>query len=49
MKFSVSPIFGFQLGVDYIQDVIGDDDISYDLLRISIGVFFVHIVLNVNA
>jgi len=49
MNISISPVLGFQLGADYIQDVVGDDGISYDLLRVSLGVIFIHIVLNVDA
>jgi len=49
MNLSISPVLGFQLGIDYVQDVVGEDGISYDLLRVSLGIVFVHIVLNVDA
>jgi hypothetical protein len=49
MNVTITPIFGFQLGIDYIQDVESEDGFICDLLRISLGVIFIHIVLNVDA
>jgi len=49
MNITITPILGFQLGIDYIQDVESEDGFICDLLRISLGVIFIHIVLNVDA
>jgi hypothetical protein len=45
-------IKGFLLGIDYIEDVEHNDfengHIMFDLLRISLGIVFIHIPLNVR-
>lgn len=45
-------IKGFQLGMDYLEDIHYSDfdngDVVFDLLRISLGVVFIHIQLNVR-
>jgi len=46
MQLSFEPIIGFQLGVDYVQDIeTPDENITVDLLRISLGILFVHIAI----
>jgi len=49
MNVSISPIMGFMVGVDYIEDVEAEDGSVYNLLRISLGIFFVHIILGSSA
>jgi len=49
MNVSISPIFGFQLGIDYVQDVEGGDGNTYDLVRLSLGIVFVHIIVGNDA
>lgn len=49
MNIDISPVFGFQLGIDYIQGVESDEGVVCDLLRIALGIVFIHIVVNVNA
>ena len=52
MNVQVEIIKGFLLGVDYLEDVEHTDfengTILFDLLRISLGVVFIHIPLNVR-
>lgn len=52
MNMQVEFIRGFVLGIDYLEDVPHSDfengDISFDLLRISLGIIFIHIPLNVR-
>jgi hypothetical protein len=49
MNIAISPIFGFQLGIDYIQDVESEEGFICDLVRVSLGIIFIHIVVNVDA
>lgn len=49
MNIDISPVFGFQLGIDYIQGVESEEGVVCDLLRIALGIVFIHIVVNVNA
>lgn len=52
MNIQFEFIRGFQLGVDYLEDVhnftLEEGDVYFDLLRISLGFIFVHIPLNVR-
>lgn len=52
MNVQVEFIKGFLLGVDYLEDVEHTDfdngTIFFDLLRISLGIVFIHIPLNVR-
>ena len=45
-------IKGFLLGIDYLEGVPHSDfengDIVFDLLRVSLGIVFIHIPLNVR-
>ena len=45
-------IRGFLLGVDYLEGVEHNDfengNITFDLLRISLGIVFIHIPINVR-
>lgn len=49
MNITIEPIIGFQLGIDYIDGVIADDGVAYNLLRISAGFLFIHIILGESA
>ena len=51
MKIQFELIKGFLLGVDYLEDVEHNDfngHVTFDLLRISLGIIFIHIPLNVR-
>jgi hypothetical protein len=52
MNIQIEFIKGFLLGIDYLEDIHHSDfdngDIIFDLLRISLGIFFIHIPLNVR-
>ena len=52
MNVQLEFIKGFLLGIDYLEDVRYSDfengDITFDLLRISLGFLFIHIPLNVR-
>tara|TARA_B100001939_G_C16741944_1_gene530120 strand:+ start:82 stop:297 length:216 start_codon:yes stop_codon:yes gene_type:complete len=45
-------IRGFLLGVDYLEGVEHNDfengNVTFDLLRISLGIVFIHIPINVR-
>jgi len=46
MNIQFEVIKGFQLGIDYVEDIpIPEYDSKADLLRISLGFFFMHIFL----
>jgi hypothetical protein len=49
MNVQFELIKGFLLGIDYLEDIEQEDVhgvITFDLLRISLGIFFIHIMLN---
>ena len=52
MNVQFELIKGFLLGVDYLEDVEHSDfdngDIMFDLIRISLGIVFIHIPINVR-
>jgi len=52
MNIQIELIKGFLLGVDYLEDIRHSDfengDIVFDLFRISLGIVFIHIPLNVR-
>jgi hypothetical protein len=52
MNIQVEFIKGFLLGIDYLEDIhhssFEEGDIIFDLLRISLGIVFIHIPLNVR-
>ena len=52
MNIQLEFIKGFLLGIDYLEDIHHSDfdngDIIFDLLRISLGIVFIHIPLNVR-
>ena len=52
MNIQIEFIKGFLLGIDYLEDVehssFEEGDIVFDLLRISLGIVFIHIPLNVR-
>lgn len=52
MNIQIEFIKGFLLGIDYLEGVEHSDlengDIEFDLLRISLGIVFIHIPLNVR-
>jgi len=52
MNIQLEFIKGFLVGIDYLEDVLHSDfengDIMFDLLRISLGIVFIHIPLNVR-
>ena len=52
MNIQLEFIKGFLLGIDYLEDVehysFEEGDIVFDLLRISLGIVFIHIPLNVR-
>ena len=46
MQLSFEPIIGFQLGIDYVSDIdTPENNITVDLLRISLGIIFIHIAI----
>jgi hypothetical protein len=49
MNIQFEMIRGFLLGIDYLNDIEQEDVygvVTFDLLRISVGFFFIHIMLN---
>jgi hypothetical protein len=52
MNIQIEFIKGFLIGIDYLEGVGYSDfdngDITFDLLRISLGIIFIHIPLNVR-
>lgn len=52
MNIQFELIKGFLLGVDYIEDVEHSDfdngTVMFDLIRISLGIVFIHIPINVR-
>ena len=52
MNIQLEFIKGFLLGIDYLEDVehssFEEGYIVFDLLRISLGIVFIHIPLNVR-
>lgn len=52
MNVQLEFIKGFLLGIDYFEDVPHSDfengDVVFDLFRISLGIVFIHIPLNVR-
>jgi len=52
MNIQFELIKGFLLGVDYLEDVEHSDfdngSIVFDLIRISLGIVFIHIPVNVR-
>lgn len=49
MNVQFELIKGFLLGIDYLEDIEQEDVygiVTFDLLRISLGFFFIHIMLN---
>jgi len=49
MNVQFELIKGFLLGIDYLTDIEQEDVygvVTFDLLRISVGFFFIHIMLN---
>jgi hypothetical protein len=52
MNIQLEFIKGFIIGIDYLEDVPHSDlengDIVFDLFRISLGIVFIHIPLNVR-
>lgn len=46
MGVSIEPIFGFQFGIDFLQDVETNvPEVSVDLIRISLIFIWIHIAL----
>lgn len=45
-------IKGFLFGIDYVENIEHSDfengDVVFDLFRISLGIFFIHIPVNVR-
>jgi hypothetical protein len=52
MNIQVEFIKGFLFGIDYLEEIHHSDfdngDIVFDLLRISLGIVFIHIPVNVR-
>tara|TARA_R110002073_G_scaffold251036_1_gene413706 strand:+ start:619 stop:786 length:168 start_codon:yes stop_codon:yes gene_type:complete len=52
MNVQFELIKGFLLGIDYLEGVEHSDfengDVEFDLLRISLGIVFIHIPFNVR-
>jgi hypothetical protein len=52
MNIQFELIKGFLLGVDYVEDVEYSDfdngSVVFDLIRISLGIVFIHIPINVR-
>ena len=52
MNIQVEFIKGFLFGIDYLENIehssFEEGDIMFDLLRISLGIVFIHIPLNVR-
>jgi hypothetical protein len=52
MNIQVEFIKGFLFGIDYLEEIHHSDfdngDIVFDLLRISLGIIFIHIPVNVR-
>jgi len=50
MNIQFELIKGFVVGIDYLEDIQQEDvnysTVTFDLLRISLGLFFIHIMLN---
>lgn len=49
MNIQFEMIKGFLIGIDYLDDIKQEDIngvITFDLLRISLGIVFIHIMLN---
>jgi len=49
MNIQFEMIKGFLLGIDYLEDIKQEDVhgvITFDLLRISLGIVFIHIMVN---
>ena len=50
MNIQFELIKGFVVGIDYLEDIQQEDYnysiVTFDLLRISLGFFFIHIMLN---
>lgn len=50
MNIQFELIKGFVVGIDYLEDIQQEDvnysTVTFDLLRISLGFFFIHIMLN---
>lgn len=47
MQVSIEPIVGIVLGIDYVNDVpTSNEDISVDLIRISLFVINIYIALD---
>ena len=49
MNIQFEMIRGFLLGLDYLEDIEQEDVhgvITFDLLRISLGIVFIHIMVN---
>lgn len=50
MNIQFELIKGFLVGIDYLEDIEQESfdhgSVTFDLLRISLGFFFIHIMLN---
>lgn len=47
MQINIEPIMGIMFGIDYINDVpTPDEDVSVDLIRISLFVINIYIALD---